>query len=69
MLLNQFIPRDLVAISASDLLVEPTHFPEQKGYYSDADNSEFTDGRPRAEYAGLKMENEHASSKSTRTEL
>ena len=67
--MNQFKSRDLIAISATDLLVEPTHFPEQKGYYSDADNSDFTDGRPREEYAGLKVENEHTTSKSTRTDL
>ena len=68
-LLDQFKTRDLIAISASDLLIEPTHFPEQKGYYSDADNTEFTDVRPREDYAGLKVENDHATSKSTRTDL
>jgi hypothetical protein len=34
-----FYPRDLVALSASPLLVEPTHYVGQVGYVTDTEDS------------------------------
>jgi len=35
----QFYPRDLVALSAQPVLVEPTHYTGQPGYVTDTEDS------------------------------
>jgi len=35
----QFFPRDLVALSAQPVLVEPTHYTGQPGYFTDTEDS------------------------------
>ena len=35
----QFFPRDLVALSAQPVLVEPTHYTGQPGYVTDTEDS------------------------------
>jgi len=36
---RQFFPRDLVALSAQPVLVEPTHYTGQPGYFTDTEDS------------------------------
>lgn len=39
----QFSPRDLVALSAQPVLVEPTHYTGQPGYFTDTEDSPTVD--------------------------
>jgi len=39
----QFFPRDLVALSAQPVLVEPTHYTGQPGYVTDTEDSPVVD--------------------------
>ena len=39
----QFFPRDLVALSAQPVLVEPTHYTGQPGYVTDTEDSPIID--------------------------
>lgn len=41
--LSKFEPRDLVALSAEPLLVEPTHYTGEMGYITDTENSRVID--------------------------
>lgn len=41
--LESFEPRDLIALSAEPLLVEPTHYTGEMGYITDTENSRIID--------------------------
>ncbi|XP_066919422.1 procollagen galactosyltransferase 2-like [Clytia hemisphaerica] len=67
-LMKQYDTRDLIAISATNHLIEPTHLPMQDGYYSDTKNSLLIDGskppgNPQVD------DDDHLQKKSTRTDL
>jgi hypothetical protein len=40
---TQFHPRDLVALSANPVILEPTHYVGQKGYVTDTEDSPTVD--------------------------
>jgi len=54
----QFFPRDLVALSAQPVLVEPTHYTGQPGYFTDTEDSPTIDH-------GLKMKGDPGELSST----
>ena len=67
--MNIFQPRDLIAISASYLLVEPSHYPKDDGYISDIEDNNTIDGKLRDQFPTLKEDTHSSNKKSTRTDL
>ena len=65
-----FPNRDLIALSAAELLVEPTHYPNDKEYVSDTGNTKTVDGLTR-QFPDYKIDESSTKteSKSTRTDL
>ena len=48
----QFYPRDLVALSAQPVLVEPTHYTGQQGYVTDTEDSPSIDDDAVSKFKG-----------------
>ena len=48
----QFFPRDLVALSAQPVLVEPTHYTGQPGYVTDTEDSPSVDDHSVTKFKG-----------------
>lgn len=48
----QFSPRDLVAVSAQPVLVEPTHYTGQPGYVTDTEDSPSIDDDAVTKFKG-----------------
>ena len=66
--MNQYESRDLIAISATNHLIEPTHLPTQDGYYSDTKNSPLIDGTQPSGNPQVD-DDDRLQKKSTRTDL
>jgi len=70
-LMKIFPNRDLIALSATELLVEPTHYPNDKEHVSDTHNTKPGDGLISSQFPDFKIDQSSAKSesKSTRTDL